>query len=97
MADYYFSEKAVDDLTMIWNYSVEVWSERQADKYYELLMISCNELARNPKLGKIYDILEQGVLGYKCGEHIIFYRMVSEGDIEVVRILHGTMDIKSRL
>jgi toxin ParE1/3/4 len=97
VANYYFSNKAVEDLDKIWNYSLETWSESQADKYYDLLIISCNDLAKNPKLGKQYDIVTKGMLGYKSGEHIIFYCIVSTNEIEIVRILHGMMDLKTKL
>ena len=76
MAKYYFTNKAVKDLSEIWNYTVEAWSESQADIYYDLLLISCNELANNRNLGKQYDILSKGILGYKSGEHIIFYCII---------------------
>ena len=35
MAEYYFTNKAVEDLTKIYEYTYEFWSEKQADKYYE--------------------------------------------------------------
>ncbi len=97
MAKYHFSNKAVDDLTEIWNYTLETWSEKQADTYYNLLLSSCNDLAKNPKLGKQYDILNKGILGHKSGEHLIFYCIVSTNEIEIVRILHGMMDLKTKL
>ena len=97
MAKYYFTNKAVEDLSDIWEYTIETWSEKQADKYYDLLLFSCHELAKNPKLGKQYDIIAKGVLGYKSGEHIIFYIVISKDEIEIARILHGIMDLKSRI
>ena len=84
--------KAVEDLGEIWNYTIETWSENQAEIYYSLLIDSCQELAYNPNQGKSYEIVEKNVLGYKTGQHIIFYRMVTENEIEVIRILHGMMD-----
>ncbi len=97
MANFYLTNKAVEDLSAIWEYTTEIWSENQADKYYSVLMSSCNALAENPSLGKQYDIISQGVLGYKSGEHLIFYRIVSENEIEITRILHGMMDLKRKL
>ena len=32
MARYRFTNKAVDDITQIWNYTFDEWSENQADK-----------------------------------------------------------------
>jgi len=97
MAKYYFTNKAVEDLADIWNYTFENWSERQADKYYELLIMTCATLANEPNLGKPYNILSEGILGYKIKKHIIFYEIFSKNEIYVIRILHGKMDLKNRL
>lgn len=97
MAKYYLTNKAVEDLSEIWEYTFKNWSEKQADKYYDLLLTACDELAKNPKLGKPYDIMTSGILGFKSGEHLIFNRLISAQEIELVRILHGMMDLKSNL
>lgn len=97
MAKYYFTEKALKDLSEIWDYTTEVWSEKQAEKYYDLIVSTCQELAENPQVGRQYDILSKGILGFKSGEHILFYIVLSVTEIEVVRILQGRMDLKSKL
>jgi toxin ParE1/3/4 len=97
MAKFYLSNKAVTDLNDIWDYTLKTWSENQAEIYYSLLIDSCQELANKPAKGKSYEVVEKEVLGYKAGEHIIFYRIVSSKEIEVVRMLHGMMDLKNHL
>jgi toxin ParE1/3/4 len=97
MTKFYLTNKAVEDLADIWNYTLENWSERQADKYYNLLIMTCSTLANDHKLGKQHDILSEGILGYKIRKHIIFYQIVSKREIEIVRILHGMMDLKSKI
>ena len=97
MAKFYLTNKAVEDLGDIWNYTVETWSENQAEIYYSLLIDSCQELANKPNQGKSYEVVERNVLGFKTGQHVIFYRIVTEKEIEVVRILHGMMDMKNPL
>ena len=97
MAKFYLTYKAVEDLGDIWNYTIETWSESQAEIYYSLLIGSCQELANKPNQGKSYEVVERNVLGFKTGQHVIFYRIVSEKEIEVVRILHGMMDMKNHL
>jgi toxin ParE1/3/4 len=97
MANFRLTNKALDDLVAIWDYSVEEWSETQAEKYYNLIISTCQDLANNPQLGKAYDILSLNVLGYKCGPHIIFYRKVYKNEIEIVRVLHSMMDLKSKI
>ena len=97
MAKFSFTNKALDDLIKIWDYTIETWSENQAEKYYNLIMASCMDLANNPQLGKSYDIISKNMLGYKCGEHIIFYQEIVKNEIEITRVLHGMMDLKSKL
>ncbi|MBK9223769.1 MAG: type II toxin-antitoxin system RelE/ParE family toxin [Flavobacterium sp.] len=97
MAKFYLTNKAVVDLEEIWKYTVETWSENQAEIYYLLLIDSCQELANKPNQGKSYEVVEKNVLGFKTGQHLIFYRIVTEKEIEVVRILHGMMDLKNHL
>lgn len=97
MAKYRFTNKGVDDLTHIWNYTYEEWSEAQADQYYELLLSACSAIAKNPKIGKNYPDIPGEIFGYGVGKHIIFYRKLTVAEIEVVRILHSRMDLKHRI
>jgi len=97
MAKYRFTNKALDDLIDIWDYTVEEWSESQAQKYYNLILHSCADIAESPKLGKSYDIVSLDVLGYKCGQHIIFFHEVSKNEIVIDRVLHGMMDLKNQI
>jgi toxin ParE1/3/4 len=97
MAKFSFTNRALDDLIEIWDYSVEQWSENQAEKYYILIMASCMDLANNPQLGKSYSIVSQNLLGYKCGEHVIFFQEIGKNEIEIARVLHGMMDLKSKI
>lgn len=60
-------------------------------------MASCVDLANNPQLGKSYDVLSLNILGYKCGEHIIFYREILKNEIGIERLLHGMMDLKNKI
>lgn len=97
MAKYVLTNKAVDDLSKIWTYTYKVWSESQADKYYELLIETFQIIAQNPKVGKIYSEISNEIAGFNVGKHIIFYRELKTKEIEIVRILHGRMDLKKRI
>ena len=70
---------------------------KSGEKYHNLLIASCMDLANNPQFGKSYEIISINILGYKCGEHVIFYRKISKNEIEIVRVLHGMMDLKNKL
>lgn len=97
MAKYIITNKAVDDLTNIWDYTYEVWSENQADKYYNELLEDCQTLTDNQNYGKNYDEISLEIFGYKSGQHILFYRKLSEKEIEITRFLHSHMDLKNRI
>lgn len=94
-----FSNMAVEDLTAIWNYTEEKWSEQQADSYYEQLIAASRRIANEPFLpgSKKYDHIEAGLCGFKIHKHILFYRVIDEQSIFIVRILHERMDINNRL
>ena len=97
MAKYYLTRKAVQDLSRIWNYTFDKWSEEQADLYYAMLLSTCQEIANFPESGKRYDKVVSGILGYKAQRHIIFYRVIPNKAVEILRILHGRMDLKNHL
>jgi len=97
MAKYKLTNKAVEDLADIWDYTFKKWSEQQADNYYEMLISNCGEIANNPSLGKNYYGITQDLLGIKASRHIIFYRKNEEDYVEITRILHCRMDLKQRI
>lgn len=97
MAEYKLTNKAVADLSKIWDYTFEVWSEKQADKYYDVLISNFQNIAENPDLGKNYERISKQLFGMKTNRHIIFYRTESENYVEITRILHERMDLKKRI
>jgi toxin ParE1/3/4 len=97
MPRYKLTNKAVDDLAGIWNYTLEKWSEAQADKYYRMLVEAFEEVAIHPESGKKYPVVSENLFGFRAGRHIIFYRKPGETEVRIIRILHGQMDLKSRI
>ena len=97
MAKYKLTNKAVEDLTKIWNYTFDKWSEKQADKYYEMILGNCQLIAENPNIGKNYEGIKAELFGLKAKKHIVFYRKSDSNFIEITRILHERMDLKDRL
>ncbi len=97
MAKCFLTNKAIEDLSKIWDYTYEVWSENQADYYYELIIKTCNEIAETPEIGKHYPEISTELFGFNSGKHVIFFRKIPLKGIEVLRILHGRMDLKNRL
>lgn len=97
MAKYSLTTKAVEDLSAIYEYTYEFWSEFQADKYYSELIYFCEMLAENPRIGKSYHELGIEILGFLSNKHIIFYQIIGVNEIKVVRILGAEVDLKNRM
>lgn len=97
MAKFKLTNNAVKDLSDIWNYTFDVWSENQADKYYKLILNACSTIAKKPNQGKIYEEIYPDLLGKKVSKHLIFYRILDDQLIEITRILHERMDLKNKL
>jgi toxin ParE1/3/4 len=95
MAKVILRQEAINDLNEIWLYTFEKWSEKQADTYYSLLEYACLEIGNNAELGKEYNGVETSLFGLKTGKHIIFYRIITKQEIEIIRILHERMDLKN--
>ena len=96
MAKFKFTKNAVKDLTNIWSYTVDTWSESQADKYYKLLINACTDISKKPEHGKVYPEIYFGLKGRLASKYVIFYRVMEDQSIEITRILHERMDLKNK-
>ena len=93
-----YSNKAVEDLSSIWEYTFTQWSENQADEYYAMLISACNCLLYPSVISnRSYEEISEGLLGVKAGHHLIFYNILENDDVMIIRILHDKMDIKQHL
>ncbi len=87
---------AIDDINEIWFYTYQNWSLKQANRYLELIYEEIDHIASNPSHGKVISGMTIEYLSVKVKSHIIFYTFSTEKLI-VVRILHESMDIPTRL
>ncbi len=97
MIGYQVTEKAKEDLINIWLYTNETWSTEQADYYYDLIIDEFQVIVTNPFIGKAYDSIQNGMRGLIINAHTIFYEILPEGIIEIVRILNHNEDISNKL
>ncbi|MDR1227443.1 MAG: type II toxin-antitoxin system RelE/ParE family toxin [Azoarcus sp.] len=90
-----FSPAARVDVDVIWDYTVEHWGADQADRYMDDIRDACHGLASDRRQGRPVDV-RPGYLKYLAGSHVVYFR--DHGDrLEVVRILHGRMDVDRHL
>ncbi len=92
------SGKAFEDIENIWLYTVETWCVEQADRYYNLIFDEIEYIAKNPLSGRDFNHVRKNYRCSKVKSHLIFYRYrESDKIVEIIRILHQSMDIEERL
>jgi toxin ParE1/3/4 len=95
---YRISKEALNDLEILWLYTLETWSPEQADRYLNLLMDEIEYLTVNPKSGKDYSHIRKRYFRSRVKSHFIFYKInLKYNELEIIRILHQQMDVESRL
>lgn len=97
MGSYQLTSLAVKDLSNIWNYTFDTWSEEQADTYFQELISGFDLIADQQTIGLKYPSIRADLLGLQMNRHIIFYRIITKDQIEITRILHERMDIQQHM
>lgn len=92
------SQAAADDLEEIWSYTVEHWSVEQADRYLNLILDAFDNIEHDPGTGRDFGHVREGYRGLKIASHIVFFRPANSSNaIEIIRVLHGRMDLDNLL
>jgi toxin ParE1/3/4 len=97
MPGFFLTNKAKADLKAIGHYTQSKWGRAQRDKYLTMLDECFQDLAEDPLKGKDCSEIREGYRKYNAGSHVIFYRQIAAGTIEIVRVLHGRMDVERHL
>jgi len=90
------SESARRDLESIAHYTEREWGARQKARYLEEIEGRMRALRDNPALGAPRDDLRPGCRSLVVVSHVIYYRTAEEA-VEVLRVLHHSMDVGGRL
>lgn len=81
----------------IWDYTIERWGAAQAADYVRTLDKACQDVASGTRVSTSIDDIRSGYRKLLVQSHVIFWRQNEAGDTEVVRILHGRMDVPRHL
>ena len=91
MAKYVLSLEAQESLIAIKKYSMRNFGKQVTINYLEKIRNKMSLLAETPALGIIRDELKTGYFSRCVGSHTIYYRK-KEAHIEIINVLHQTMD-----
>ncbi len=97
MSNYRISKKAIEDLENIWLYTFNNWSKEQADRYHNLIISEISFISNNYNLSRDMSDVCSGYRVTKVKSHLIFFKRGNDEVVEIIRILHQSMDIDKRL
>lgn len=96
MSQLRLTPKARTDLVAILDYTTQHWGVEQAEAYLLSLGETMNLLANQPGLGRQIDDIREGYFKFPAASHIFIYR-TRPNIVEVVRVLHKSMDVERHL
>jgi toxin ParE1/3/4 len=97
LSRYLLSPAAQHDLAEIWDFTCDRWDVEQAELSLRELQRATEGAAANPRIGRVCDQIRPGYYKLAAGSHMLFYRMITDGVIDVVRVLHQRMDVDRHL
>jgi toxin ParE1/3/4 len=96
MPGFKLTPDALNDMLDIARYTEHQWGKKQRDYYLEEIDKRFHWLSENPDLAMPRDDIKPGYLSYPQNKHVIFFRTRSS-HIEILGILHKSMDVKKHL
>jgi toxin ParE1/3/4 len=102
MARLFRSLRARQDIADVLRYTRDRWGKAQARQYRDLINAALNAVAADPGCGKARGT-RPGVLSHHIKQsgrearHVVFYRVRDSGVVEIIRLLHDSMDFDRHL
>jgi toxin ParE1/3/4 len=93
MKPFQLTIKAKSDLKDIAVFTSRRWGREQRNIYLKQFDESFWLLAENPDIGKTCDEIRDGYRKFPQGSHVIFYQQIGSQNIQIIRILHKSMDV----
>ncbi|WP_081847875.1 type II toxin-antitoxin system RelE/ParE family toxin [Microbulbifer sp. HZ11] len=97
MSSFKLSRKAKDDLRGIARFTEHHWGIVQRNAYIKKFDDAFHELAESPLSGVGCEDIKLGYRKIPHGAHVIFYKISENNCVEIIRILHQSMDIRPKL
>jgi toxin ParE1/3/4 len=86
-------EAAKTDLIRIATFTQQRWGKEQRNQYLGQLDAAFHRLSENPETGMQCDYILKGYRKYPVVSHVIYYRIGDNDSVEIIRILHKSMDV----
>ena len=94
MSNFFLTEKAKSDLKKIARFTQKCWGKEQRNTYLKSLDGCFHQLGDNPAMSRPCGEIKPGYYKFPTGSHVVYYRCKTEKQIEIVRVLHESMDVE---
>jgi len=94
---YALRPRAKADFRSIAQYSIEQWGSERARTYIEAINQRLVALAAGQVPARSAHFVRQGYLMSPVGRHMIYFRRNGDGRLDVIRILHQSMNVAAQL
>ena len=85
------------DLEEIYLYTADRFGEAQAERYVRAIRESCEDVLNGRKFTRRETLSSGEYCSHPSGSHRVYSRVRDNGDLVVVRILHGSRDVRRHL
>lgn len=96
MPSFKVTRKALTDLIAIGRFTLKEWGVPQMNRYLQQLDDCFSQLSENPEIGSACDFIAEGYRKFPQGSHLIFYKQGPMGVVEIIRVLHKSMDVDTK-
>jgi len=87
------SPSAIRDLQGISDYTHRTWGAEQEDRYLKGLWEKLSEIQSSPNSCRLRDDLAKDCRSTRYEMHVIFFT-IDGNKLQIIRILHGSMDFQ---
>jgi len=95
---YLLTPAARTDLHDIYDYTEKTWGAVQADTYIRQIQAAIETATATPGIGRSCKEIRPGYRKLAAAaSHVLYYRLNTDDDLEIIRILHQRMDVDSHL
>jgi len=95
--NFYLTKAAKADLKLIAKYTEKEHGIVKRNEYLSHIDSLFHLLSQNPNIGIDCSQIKIGYRKYPVKKHNIYYVLLNNSDVEIVRILHSRMDIISKV
>ena len=90
------TRKAQADLIAIGRFTLKEWGTLQRNNYLLQLDHCFSQLSQHPPIGSACHFIAAAYRKFPQGSPPIFYKRGPKGIVEIIRVLHESMDVDSK-